>query len=1018
VGAGSAFFKLIYNPIIKYMKKLPLFVLLFFSFGSLSFAQDRVPVPDKSVIPQWQTIALVEPGRIDAIASLGQGVILAGSRNPNPGYMFRSTDKGATWQRLGQITQVGITCILGGTGSDAYLLTERSELWASRDSGLTWKQLATLSGGKNTEGFALSYGLWLTEQGTILATDANSAGGHIYRSVDRGHTWSDLGKISDRALYRFNRVGNGIIVNGWDGTVYKSLDDGLTWRPIKVSSEPLYATEYLGAGVLLQASQGGVVYKGTLHGDKWETVGTPGDAADDFVNLGQGVVLYTTYTGAKRIFISRDNGSSWKSMGTTETVADDWLDHVIAVHTANEVIVVGGTRKGFIIRAVVQKDFLYRASLTNEIAEIADHASSSLQMQQALVSYTFDEKELDEPEDILIDGNLAFIPCRDGHNLAVYDVTDPKKPLLISSFRDPELIDAMGVAKNGNILYLTSLTNHTLLVLDVKNPRQIKKLSSVVVGGEGPGTDRLRKVAYQNGYAYLTHSSEGKLYIADVRDPKKPKISSSVETGDGAFGVFLKGDYAIVGGCFKGSSVVVIDVSDKKQPTVKKILKDDVNYACTCDFRVQNDLLFAVAYASNSFITFDISKPEEIVQVGIVRDAQLLGPGRLVLRGNEAYTINSTNDTFGVIDISDPRKPRIKHLIHDRRIEKVYGIDLKENYLYLAGRDAKSLVVLDLDQLEPSEKGITSFLKDTVAINAPEDVVVHNNLAYMPCRDGGTLTVVDISDGKQPKVISVFKDSDLAEAMGLDIWQNYLFLTSMSNRTLLILDISNPKHIQKISSLAIGGEGKTRDRLRKVKFHEGYLYVTHSNEGKLYVVDINNIKEPKVVGSVATGDGAFNLHIKGNYAYVGGCYPGRTLKVINIEDPLRPFLVQTMTNGDTYECLCSYSSKGNYLFAIAFHGFALAVFDISNPLKVREIAVLQDPRLAGANRMHLDGTSVFVASAWRDSMVEIDVTDPLKPGIKRVVSSHLLNKAYGITSTKDHILVVGRDADSLVLIER
>ncbi len=980
-------------------------------------AQDRVPVPDKSLIPQWQKIPLIEPGRIDAIASMDNGIVLAASRNPNPGHVFRSEDYGNTWTDVGQITTTGITCVLGGKNDKAYFLTETSELWISDDAGKRWKKQTTLSAGKNTEGFALSYGLWMTEMGTLLATDANSSGGHIYRSTDEGLTWKDLGIISDRALYRFNRMGNGILVNGWDGSVFSSYDDGLSWSPAKISSEPLYATEYLGAGILLQASQGGVVYKGAQHGNNWTAVGTPGDAADDFVYLGYGIVLYTTYTGSRRIYLSKDYGSTWKSMGTTETATDDWFDHVIAIPTPDEVIVVGGTRKGFILRATLSKDVLYRASITPEIAEVADHTSSSMQFNTALLQYTFDDKELNEPEDILIDGNFAYIPCRDGHNLAVFDISDPQHPFFVSSFRDPELIDAMGVAKNGNTIYLTSLTNHKLLILDAKDPKKLTKISSLVVGSDGPGTDRLRKVAYKDGHVFLTHSSEGRLYIADVRNAARPKMVSSIATGDGAFAVYLKDNYAYVGGCFPGTSMVVIDVTDVRKPILKKKMEDKDNYGCTCDFQVKGNYLYAVAYASNTLIAFDITDPAAPVKAGIVKDKQLSGPGRLLLKDNSAFTINSVNDTFSEIDISDPRKPRIRNIVHDRRIEKVYGAALKDNFLFLAGRDAKSLVVLDVSKISPGEKGIISSVQDTLSLNAPEDVVVRDHIAYIPCRDGHTLTVVDVKDVRQPRILSVFKDADLAEAMGLDIHDNYLFLTSMTNRTLLILDISDPTSVKKISSLAIGEDGKTRDRLRKVKYHDGYLYVTHSNEGRLYVVDIQNIGQPKVVSSVATGDGAFNVLIDKGYAYVGGCYPGRTLKIIDIRDPLHPELVRTLSNGDTYECLCSYSSDGRYLYGIAFHGFALVVFDISDPAKARQVAVLQDQRLAGANRMTREGNKVYVAVAFRDAMVEIDISKPEAPEITRMVSSHLLNKAYGITTWNGRVLVVGRDADSLVLVE-
>src|SRR5690606_32334583 len=302
--------------------------------------------------------------------------------------------------------------------------------------------------------------------------------------------------------------------------------------------------------------------------------------------------------------------------------------------------------------------------------------------------------ELDEPEDVLIDGNYAYVPNRDGNNLAVFDISNRRAPRLVSSFRDAELLDAMGVDKQGEVIYLTSLTNHKLLILDARDPQHLRKLSAITIGGKGETTDRLRKVVVADGYAYVTHSSEGKLYICDVRDPEAPTVVGSVATGDGAFAAIIDGDYAYVGGCFPGASLKVIDIRDKAAPRVVATRYDRERYGCTCSFQIVGNLLYAVAYSSNAFVTFDISNPANPREVGFLQSPLLDGPGRVVVEGDAAYVINSINDSFAKIDIGRPEAPRLAHVLSDRRLEKAYGLDVIDGYAYIAGRDSRTLVVL------------------------------------------------------------------------------------------------------------------------------------------------------------------------------------------------------------------------------------------------------------------------------------------------------------------------------------
>lgn len=648
----------------------------------------------------WKVQELIPGGRIDAIAYAGNGIVIAGTRSPNPGWIYYSTDNGIHWQKAQELPsqepRKGITCIACAKGGVCFAINESSELYRSADYGKTWTRLRKVSVAASIPHQALSYGLCITKQGTMLISDTDSTGGNVYRSTDEGLSFEKVGRVSPKALYRFERVRDGIMVNGWEGAIYKSSDDGRSWRLwSKMDSTPLYATEYLRPESIVQASQSGNVYIGSQDGKgQFTRLGTPGGAADDFVYLGYHTLIYTTYTVSKSVFISYDEGKNWVDDGVIPTGAPgDWLDHVISMELQDSVIAIGGTNKGFIVRAAFARKNLYAKTFNKE--KYVYTGAPLKDLDRGVVGSLYDAGELDEPEDVLLDAKYAYIPCRGSNNLAVVDIADPKKPSLASSFRDPELIDAMGVAKNGDFLYLASFSNHTCLVLDAKDPRHLKKLYSFPVGGEGATGDRLRKLVYHDGYLYLTHSSEGRLYIADAHNPAKPAIISSIATGDGAFAVFVKGNYAYVGGCFPGSSVKVIDVSDKRNPRLVATLADSARYGCTCSFQTSGDNLVAIAYSSNSLTVFDISNPAQPVQLGFLQSNLLYGPNRLSVMGNKAYMINSVNNDFVQIDLSSPAHPVIDYVAPSWKLKKVYGMAGRDGLLYMAGRDSRFFLVVD-----------------------------------------------------------------------------------------------------------------------------------------------------------------------------------------------------------------------------------------------------------------------------------------------------------------------------------
>src|SRR5690625_4322234 len=171
-----------------------LFCLTVFLFSSIIELQAQV---------KWEVNELVKNGRIDAIADLGDGIVIAGSRWPNPGRIFRSIDYGITWEKIktlkepeGTYHNNEILCVMGGPDDYVYLLTSNAQFWRSADNGLTWKRTANLGALIGIPSY--SYSICVTGRGTVLATRGYS----IYRSTDNGLHFVQIGPITDNYLYR------------------------------------------------------------------------------------------------------------------------------------------------------------------------------------------------------------------------------------------------------------------------------------------------------------------------------------------------------------------------------------------------------------------------------------------------------------------------------------------------------------------------------------------------------------------------------------------------------------------------------------------------------------------------------------------------------------------------------------------------------------------------------------------------------------------------------------------------
>lgn len=316
-----------------------------------------------------------------------------------------------------------------------------------------------------------------------------------------------------------------------------------------------------------------------------------------------------------------------------------------------------------------------------------------------VVGQLVDGVNLKGTEDIYLDGDYAYLPCRQGQRLTICTIKDPAHPKVVSSFRHPLLGVASGFARNGNIVYVTSMSSNRLLVLDATDKTNLRLLGSVLIGGKG----RLYKIAYRNGYCFIPNTDLRKLFVVDVRDLQKPKVvGSAIVTpdDDGPFSVLLHGDYALVGTIRgKQNRLAVIDISNPVQPRLTtQVFGSEIGQISG---QVVDNLYYSVNWDKNAFLIFDVADSSNPKLNAKLVDKRLGAPNRCVVAGDRAYLPMVDGNGIAVVDISDQEKPQFVTSFRDNVLmERTYGAAVRDNLLYVASRDGNSLVIFDRNALE------------------------------------------------------------------------------------------------------------------------------------------------------------------------------------------------------------------------------------------------------------------------------------------------------------------------------
>jgi len=255
----------------------------------------------------WQGIAMSSDGRIQtAVATVS-------------GYIFTSTDYGATWTQRGSAgSWYGVAMSADGKiqtaargSSQIYTSFDYGVTWTGRDSSRSWNAIAMSADGK--------------------IQTAGLYGGDIYTSTDYGVTWTvrsaastywtSIAMSSDGKMQTAVALGDYIYTSSDYGVTWTWRDSTRQWCDVAMSSDGRIQTAAANSGDKIYISTDyGATWTGKDSNRNWIAVAM---SSSGRLQIAATRVIPPTADTTAQLYASVDYGNTWKAIGGG---AHSWYD--------------------------------------------------------------------------------------------------------------------------------------------------------------------------------------------------------------------------------------------------------------------------------------------------------------------------------------------------------------------------------------------------------------------------------------------------------------------------------------------------------------------------------------------------------------------------------------------------------------------------------------------------------------------------------------------------------------------
>lgn len=407
---------------------------------------------------------------------------------------------------------------------------------------------------------------------------------------------------------------------------------------------------------------------------------------------------------------------------------------------------------------------------------------------------------------------------------------------------------------------------------------------------------------------------------------------------------------------------------------------------------------------------------------------ELPGAGQVCVSGNYAFVGHIPNKAqlgTSILDISDPRNPRVISQIHlddpeshthKARVVGDIMIVNNERNMTPIGRKADELPGLRI-KLRATLGRDPSHAELAEKLNVKESDIPQVEAAERKPYDRGGFKIYDISDKTRPKLLTHHKTGGIG-VHRFDMDENYAYIsTEMAGyigNILVVYDIRNPLKPQEVSRWWIpgqhlaGGETPTWSG-RRTRLHHALRYGDELWAGLWHggvaVIDVKDITKPTTLGS-------YNYHPpfpepSHTFMPLENLIGGRRIAVaIDEEDHAHDAEEMDRRRGRPHGCLWTFD-----------------VTDLKNikPLASYEVSELDSPWSRatpgrfGAHQFQEQRRGTMIYCAWfAGGLRVVDVADPSSP---REAGYFIPHPAEGRAAPQTNDVFVD-DRDRIYMVDR
>jgi YD repeat-containing protein len=345
-----------------------------------------------------------------------------------------------------------------------------------------------------------------------------------------------------------------------------------------------------------------------------------------------------------------------------------------------------------------------------------------------------------------------------------------------------------------------------------------------------------------DGYSNLVEIEAGTDLNINTSTPKKLTTVTVSKLGEslGKEYISLEVDdkYAYI---LTNDGIKIFDIqNDNDIRLVSFLLLDGLNLNGEKGKIVKQGQYLYVANGRVGFRIIDISNLSDLKIVGVIHHEY---NGRAVdvrIQGNYAYVSFNGGNALNIIDITNKQSPKLLLQYSKAGLEQ---INIQGDYIYADSTYFNGMAILKLDKTK----------KPTLIGQYEEEggyfigqIKVHGNYAYIFVHNIG-IRVIDISNKENPKLITTLDINTNDYDVSLELYAQYLFVTSMRNKAVTIIDISNPIDYKVLTNFYDSEESTD------IKIKGNKLYVIGKLEGlKIFTTT------PKLFGTDDSDNDGYN----------------------------------------------------------------------------------------------------------------------------------------------------------------